>query len=97
MTSRVPVVLFVAAMAMPALSGLFRVWVNQDAVNVGYELSEQAKHRRELRDLIRRLDVQLAAERSPERLTEIAYRLGLAPPRADRVFGSARPGAAHGP
>jgi len=81
--------IFAAAMLFPVAAGLFRVWVNQDAVHVGYALSEQTKRRDDLRALIRELEVELAAERSPERLMRLANKLGLKPPTSDKTFGAA--------
>jgi len=71
--------------AMPVGAALLRVWVNQDAVQSGYELSNEAKERRELRETARKLEVELAAERSPERLRRLAQQLGLTPPTPSQI------------
>jgi RNA polymerase sigma factor (sigma-70 family) len=49
----------------PISVALFRVWVHHDAVHMGYRLSEEGRERRTLRRLKRRLEVELAAEKSP--------------------------------
>ena len=38
-------VLLVVALAAPAAAGLFRVWINQATVQMGYQLSEEVKRR----------------------------------------------------
>ncbi len=68
------------------LAALFRVWVYQDAVQLGYRLSEREEERRRLRNEVRQLEVELAAERSPARLKDAARSLGLVPPDARQVL-----------
>lgn len=88
------VVLYAAAVVGPVAAGLFRVWVHQDAVQLGYRLSEQEGRRRELVELVKQLQVELAAERSPERLMRMAQSLGFKPPHPKQVVGkSAKPAA----
>lgn len=79
--------LFAVAVSTPLAAGLFRVWVNQDAVQIGYELSAEAERRRQLGALTEKLEVELAAERSPERLVRLARQLGLSAPPPERLFG----------
>jgi hypothetical protein len=86
----VAMLLFAVAMASPAAAGLFRVWVNQDAVQIGYALSAEATRRKRVADAAQKLEVELAAERSPERLERLARRLGMGPPGPGRVFGASR-------
>lgn len=90
--------LFVVALIVPVAAGLFRVWVNQDAIQIGYELSREAKRRQRLQAASQALEVELAAERSPARLKRLATRLGLKPPPPERIFGAgAQGGQNHGP
>lgn len=88
------------AFAAPVAAALFRVWVNQDAVQMGYALGAEASKRRELTETIEKLEVELAAERSPERLMQLARKLGLSAAPPERIFGSAgghpSAGAHHG-
>ena len=79
--------MFLAALAAPAGAGLFRVWVNQDSVQMGYALSEATAERRRLQDQLHELEVELAAETSPEQLSRLARRLGLQPPTANQILG----------
>jgi len=76
--------------ALPVSAGLFRVWVHQDLVRLGYQLSEQEAQSRKLRHRVQQLEVQLAAERSPARLLELASQHGFVPPRPDQFVGKAR-------
>jgi hypothetical protein len=68
-----------ALAALPVSAALFRVWVHHDRVAMSYVLSEAGAKRQELRRQLMQLEVELAAERSPERLSERAAALGLAP------------------
>jgi cell division protein FtsL len=82
----------VALVAAPVMAGLFRVWVHNDAVQVGYQLSEGEAQRKELRRAKQQLEVELAAEKSPDRLTKLAAKLGMAPVRPDQLLGAPRAG-----
>jgi len=94
--SRLGMALLLVALLMPLGAGVFRVWVNQDAVQAGYGLSEQSARRRRLQELIQKLELELAAERAPDRLERLAATLGLvAPSNAQRVAGQAA-GGRHG-
>ena len=72
-------------------AGLFRVWVHNDAVQAGYQLSAAEAQRKELRRTKQQLEVELAAEKSPERLTRLAQKLGLGPVSPERLLGAPRP------
>jgi hypothetical protein len=84
--------LLAIAFGSPMAAALFRVWVNQDAVQVGYALSAQAQKKRELGDQIRQLEVEIAAERAPGRLLQLAAKLGMVPVPPERLFGGGRRG-----
>jgi hypothetical protein len=73
-------VLLAVTIAVPVGAALFRVWVHQDAVRLGYELSTQEDQRRKVRNELRQLEVELAAEKTPSRLSDLARTLGLVPP-----------------
>jgi hypothetical protein len=85
--------LMVAALvvASPVAAALFRVWVYHDAVHMGYELSKEGRRRYDLRRTLQQLEVELAAERSPEQLARRARDLGLAPPTPSQVLGGGTP------
>ena len=64
----------------PVLGGLWRVWVYQDAVRLGYHLSEAIKERDQLDARYRELQVQRAAVLSPANIKRMASTLGMKPP-----------------
>jgi len=74
------------ALAMPTGAGLLRVWVHQDLVRLGYQLSGEEKERARLEDLVRQLEIERAAERSPEQLLQWAAKLGLLPPNSHQIW-----------
>jgi hypothetical protein len=73
------------AVAAPVAAGLFRVWVHQDAVQLGYRLSEREENRKNLRNTLRQLEIELAAERSPAALVAMAQRLKMVPPAPEQM------------
>lgn len=85
-----------ASIGAPVTAGLFKVWVYQDAVQLGYRLSEREEERKRLRNEVRQLEVELAAERSPPRLSALAKTLGLVPPEARQQLGAVRAGVRGG-
>ncbi len=70
---------------MPTGASLFRVYVHQDAVQLGYALSAAERLRDGLHGRAQRLQVELAAQRSPSQLAQVARRLGLRPPSVGQV------------
>ncbi len=87
--SRLGVMLLVLfSVALAVSSALFRVWVHQDAVQLGYRLSEREQERRKLTNTLRQLEVELAAERAPENLLNAARRLKLQPPAPTQLLGA---------
>lgn len=76
------------ALVLPVTAGLFRVWVHQDALQLGYRLSEREQARRALRNVERQLEVELAAERAPANLLALAQRLKLVPPTPQQLAGA---------
>jgi hypothetical protein len=73
---------------LPMSVGLFRVWVHQDAVQMGYALSAEEHRREALRASAHELEVELAASRSPARLASLAGKLGLKPPAPGQLVGT---------
>ncbi len=74
------------AVAAPVAAGLFKVWVFQEAVQLGYRLSEREQQRRKLENQERQLEIELAAERSPAQLLRRAAQLQLSPPAAPQLL-----------
>jgi hypothetical protein len=79
--------ILVAATVTPVSACLFRVWVHQEAVRLGYQLSAEERRGTELAQLERQLELELAAERSPTHLVQLAKHLGLKPPAPTQVVG----------
>lgn len=73
---------------LPMSVGLFRVWVHQDTVQMGYALSAEERRRDTLRASAHELEVELAAARSPARLAVLANKLGLQPPVPGQLVGA---------
>lgn len=90
-----PVVL-AAIIGAPVAAALFKVWVYQDAVQLGYRLSEREEERKRLRNEVRQLEIELAAERSPPRLSALAKALGLVPPEARQIVRAKARGGGDG-
>ena len=82
----------VVLVAVPVAAGLFRVWVHNDATQTGYQLSSAESHRTELRRLKQQLEVELAAEKSPDRLTKLAAKLGMSPAHPEQLLGAPHAG-----
>lgn len=78
---------FYASMAsMPVGASLFRVHIRQDNVQLGYDLSAEERRRDVLRAEQQELEVELAAATSPGRLSQLAARLGLRPPKSHQLI-----------
>ena len=83
--ARVAFLLCVAA--MPVASAMFRIWVSQDTVRLGYALSVQQQAREVLLARLHELEVEQAAARTPARLVQVAQKLGLQPPQPGQLVG----------
>ena len=68
-------------------AGLFRVWVFQDVIQLGYQLSVAEKKSHKLVGRIEKLRVELAAEHAPSRLETAARRLELMRPNPRNIVG----------
>ena len=79
------------AIVCPLMAGLFIVHVHQDGVQLGYQLMKEEKRHRELVSTLKKLEVELAAECAPERLKELANRLGLKQPDNSQIVGAVYP------
>ena len=75
------------ALLAPVAAGLFKVWVHHDSVQVGYQLSEREEQRKRLRNETQQLEVELAAERTPAHLMQLARELGMTPASPEQVPG----------
>ena len=79
--------LLIAATVTPVSACLFRVWVHQESVRLGYQLSVEERKGRQLEELVKQLELELAAERSPAHLMQLARSLSLRPPEPTQVVG----------
>lgn len=84
---RQSVLFYVVVAWLPVSAGLFRIWVHQDAIQQGYALSAEETRRERLRETSRELEVEVAAARSPARLTHLAANLGLKAPIPGQLIG----------
>jgi hypothetical protein len=91
MTTRRWLMLCSLVLAMPTSAAVFRVWVHQDVVRMGYQLSAEEKERAHLQDLVRQLEIERAAERSPEHLLQWAAKLNLVPPTSRQIIKEGSP------
>jgi cell division protein FtsL len=78
---------WILVVAAPVTAGLFKVWVHHDAVESGYHLSEEETRRQALQRTLQQLQVELAAERTPEQLERTARKLKMVPPAPEQIFG----------
>jgi hypothetical protein len=77
---------FLGMFGLPTTAALFRIYVHQDAVQLGYALSAAERQRDVLHGQLQRLEVELAAVRSPGHLAKLASSLGLRPPSVMQVI-----------
>ena len=77
----------VGVLLAPATVGTFRVWVHQDVIQMGYQLSVAEKERRQFIADLEELQVEVAAAKSPDRLERMAKDLNLFQPVAGAVYG----------
>lgn len=78
---------FVTCVVAPVSACMFRVWVHHETVRLGYQLSAEERRGHELSEQVKQLEVELAAERSPGRLMQLARTLGLHAPQPSQVVG----------
>ena len=68
------------------LFGLTYVWTRVRVVEMGYHLRTLESEQEKLREENRSLTVETATLRSPQRLEEVAFRLGLKRPSEKQVY-----------
>ncbi len=78
-------------------AGLFRIWVYQDVLQIGYQLSAQQHRSGKLHTNLKQLELELAAEKTPKKLIGLADALGLKQPKHWQIVAYQRKkGAGHG-
>jgi len=65
---------------------LFYTWCRVQCIQMGYEISYEAKQHQELISLQNNLRIELAHLKSPERIAKIAkYQIGLSMPATEQI------------
>jgi cell division protein FtsL len=84
-----PVRSLVIAMALSAAMltalGVVRVTHQHDVLRLGYQLDRETEHVRQLREVKRRLEVELATLTAPERIRRLATQLGMTTVAPDKI------------
>jgi cell division protein FtsL len=84
-----PVRSVVIAMVLCAIMltglGIVRVTRQHDVLRLGYQLDRQASQVRQLREVNRRLEVELATLTAPERIRRLATQLGMTTVEPDKI------------
>ena len=67
-------------------SVLVYIWLHVQTVGFSYDIAKAQKQKRELQEMIKKLRIQLANLKSPERIERIALtQLGLKPPEKGQI------------
>jgi cell division protein FtsL len=62
------------------------VWLNVQTVNLSYDIARAQKQKQELLEINKKLRIQLANLKSPERIEGVALsKLGLRPPEKGQI------------
>jgi cell division protein FtsL len=80
----VVIAMVIAACVLVGL-GVARVSRQHEVLRLGYRLDREAEHVRQLREVNRRLEVELATLTAPERIRRLAAELGMTPVAPDRI------------
>lgn len=78
------VVMIVIASLVTGL-GLLRVAREHEVLRLGYDLSREAQHVRDLREARRRLELEYATLSAPDRIRRLATELGMSDVAPDKI------------
>ena len=78
------IAMVIAAMALTAL-GVARVTRQHEVLRLGYRLDRESEKVRQLKEVQRRLETELATLTAPERIRKLAVQLGMTPVAPDRI------------
>ena len=78
------VILIVVAVAITT-AGVIRVSRQHEVLTLGYQLSRDAEHVRQLREGRRRLELERATLTAPDRIRSLATQLGMTQVAPDRI------------
>ncbi len=67
-------------------SGISHVWSNFEATQKGYDISQLKNEEMRLMDVNRKLRLELAILKSPQKLETLAAKLGLRQPSPDQII-----------
>ena len=82
-----PAIKYALPLALILVSGiLFYVWLQVQMVGLSYDISKAQNQRKELVEINKKLRIQWASLRSPDRIEQIALnQLGLRPPERGQI------------
>lgn len=78
------IAMVIAACTLTGL-GLVRVMRQHEVLRLGYQLDRETEHVRQLRELERRLETELATLTAPERIRKLALQLGMTTVAPDKI------------
>ncbi|MBA4392402.1 MAG: cell division protein FtsL [Desulfobacca sp.] len=81
-----PIKLLIILLAFFVPGVLVYIWLHVQTVNFSYDIAKTQKQKRELSEMNKKLRIQLANLKSPERIERIALtQLGLKPPEKGQI------------
>ena len=90
-SARATVIAMIALACAGVALGALRVTRQHEVLRLGYELERETERVAQLREVRRRLDLELATLTAPERIKHLATELGMAPVPPDHIRVVARP------
>ena len=79
------IVAMVLAAVMLTAIGIVRVSRQHEVLAIGFKLSKESEHVRQLEEVRRRLEVERATLSAPDRIRRLATELGMTPVAPDRI------------
>lgn len=81
-----PIKFLICLLAIFVPGVLVYIWLHVQTVNFSYDIAKTQKQKRELLEMNKKLRIQLANLKSPERIERIALtQLGLKPPEKGQI------------
>jgi cell division protein FtsL len=78
--------LIVIGLLIAVSAAIAQVWTQQQVIEHGYKISEQTRRRARLLEINRRLRIELAVLKDPERIARLAkQRLGMRAPEPEQI------------
>jgi cell division protein FtsL len=79
------VILLLSLLVIITAAAISRVWTRLKVIEYGYQITEATKRRSKLEDQNRRLEIEVALLKRPERITRLAREMGLQPVRPEQM------------